>query len=146
MSFDRRGIFRSRCSFCSCDGYTADEGSLKCVKCGHAPGKHEAINPFLPMPRQSVDATGTNRSPLPPTPPISDTVLTVATTISESLTRSPTTGPCLIQPPPNANFGNSTQTATAPPSTAAMLPHTQPLLSSGTPAIEPLQPPSTAVT
>ena len=147
MSFDRRGIFRSRCSFCSCDGYTADEGSLKCVKCGHAPGKHEAINPFLPRPRQSVDAIGTDRSPPPPTPPTSDTVPTVATTISqacESLTLSPTTRPRSIQSPPNVN-GPSTQTATAPPSTTAVLPHTQPLLSSGTPAIEPLQPASTTV-
>ena len=153
MSFDRRGIFRSRCSFCSCDGYTAVEGSLKCVKCGHAPGKHEAINPFLPMPRPSVDGEPgpieTDHSPPPPTPPITDTVSTVTSTLSqecESLTLSPKSQPCSIQSPPNANQP-STQMATAP-STTTMLPHTQPqhsLLPSGTPAIEPLQPASTAV-
>ena len=66
MSFDSRGIFRSRCSFCSCDGYTAGEGSLKCVNCGHAPGKHEAINPFLPMPRE-LDGTGPSVTPQPTT-------------------------------------------------------------------------------
>ena len=41
MSFDARGVRRGRCTVCRCDVYDGGEAGMKCVRCGHPPGKHQ---------------------------------------------------------------------------------------------------------
>lgn len=44
MSTDARGIPRGQCQTCSCGAYSGGNNGLKCLGCGHPPGKHENLN------------------------------------------------------------------------------------------------------
>ena len=40
MDVDSRRIKRGQCTECGCVGYSGGANKMKCINCGHAPGKH----------------------------------------------------------------------------------------------------------
>lgn len=53
MSTDARGIPRGQCQTCSCGAYSGGNKGLKCLDCGHPPGKHENLSSSASLAKQT---------------------------------------------------------------------------------------------
>ena len=66
MSVDSRGVLRGQCQACSCDAYDGGDKGLKCLDCGHPPGRHVNLNGGPPTQRPPRPQIPNPTASLPP--------------------------------------------------------------------------------